>query len=128
MRPHFAFARLYVNLPSMRRVQPIAALRILCAVLLLGGALSSCGHSSTPESKFPTYKIHGTIVAVHADDKSASIDADAIPGFMDAMTMDYTIRDASALAKLKPQDKITGDLIVDPNGAYIVNIKIEPAK
>lgn len=42
--------------------------------------------------------------------------------------MDYTIRDASTLAKLKPQDKITGDLIVDPNGAYIVNIKIEPAK
>ena len=101
------------------------ALRIFCGTLLLCGALSSCGHGSKPESKFPTYKIHGTIVAVHPNDKSASIDADAIPGFMDAMTMEYTIRDADALAKLKPQDKITGDLIVDPSGAHVENIKIE---
>jgi protein SCO1 len=101
------------------------ALRLLSGTLLLCGALSSCGHHAEPPTKFPTYKIHGTIVAVHPQDKSASIDADAIPGFMDAMTMEYTIRDDAALAKLKPQDKITGDLIADPSGAYVVNIKIE---
>jgi len=101
------------------------ALRLLCGTLLLCGALSSCGHHAEQAPKFPTYKIHGTIVAVHAQDKSASIDADAIPGFMDAMTMEYTIRDDAALAKLKPQDKITGDLIADPSGAYVVNVKIE---
>jgi protein SCO1 len=105
------------------------ALRILCGALLLCGALSSgCSKPAPTASKFLTYKIRGTIVAVHADDKSASIDADAIPGFMDAMTMEYTIHDAAALAKLKPKDKITADLIVDPAGAYVDNIKIEPAK
>ncbi|MGB9336272.1 MAG: copper-binding protein [Candidatus Acidiferrales bacterium] len=105
------------------------ALRILCGTLLLCGALSSgCSKPAPTASKFPTYKMRGTIVAVHVEDKSASIDADAIPGFMDAMTMEYTIHDATTLAKLKPKDKITADLIVGPDGAYVDNIKIEPAR
>jgi protein SCO1 len=110
---------------SNARRNASVAIGLLCGILLLCGALSSCRHREEQASKFPTYKIHGTIVAVHAQDKSASIDADAIPGFMDAMTMEYTIRDDAALAKLKPQDKITGDLIADPSGAYVVNVKIE---
>jgi len=104
-------------------------LRLVCVILLLCGAtLAGCSNSAPPASKFPTYKMRGTVVAVHADDKSASIDSEAIPGFMDAMTMEYTIRDSAALSKLKPKDKITADLIADPNGAYIENVKIEPAK
>jgi protein SCO1 len=102
-------------------------LQMFCGLLLICGALlSGCSKSAPTASKFPTYKMRGTIVAVHADDKSASIDAEAIPGFMDAMTMEYTIRDSAALAKLKPKDKITADLINGPDGAYIENVKIEP--
>jgi protein SCO1 len=105
------------------------ALLIFCGALLISGALlSACGKPGVTASKFPTYKMRGTIVAVHADDKSASIDGEAIPGFMDAMTMEYTIRDSDALSKLKPKDKITADLIANPDGAYLENVKIEPEK
>jgi protein SCO1 len=101
-------------------------LRLMWAVLLLCTAMvAGCSNAAPPASKFPTFKMRGTVVAVHADDKSASIDSEAIPGFMDAMTMEYTIRDSAALSKLKPKDKITADLIADPNGAYIENVKIE---
>ena len=111
------------------RMRSSAALQIICGIALLcGGLLGACRNSAPTSSQFPTYKMRGTIVAVHADDKSASIDADAIPGFMDAMTMEYTIHDAGALAKLKPKDKITADLIVGPDGAYVDNIKILQAK
>ena len=104
------------------------ALRICCcAALLFGALLAACSKPAPTASKSRTYKLRGTIVAVHADDKSASIDAEAIPGFMDAMTMEYTIRDSAALSKLKPKDKITADLIADPDGAYIENVKIGPA-
>jgi protein SCO1/2 len=104
------------------------ALRILCGGLLLCGVIiAGCNKPAPSASKFPTYKMRGTVVAVHADDKSASIDADAIPGFMDAMTMEYTVRDSAALSKLKPKDKITADLIVGPDGAYIQNIQLQPA-
>ena len=105
------------------------ALQIFCGTLLLCGTLlAACSKPAPPVSKVSTYKMRGTIVAVHAGDKSASIDSEAIPGFMDAMTMEYTIRDTAALSKLKPRDKITADLIADPGGAYIENVKIEPAK
>jgi len=104
-------------------------LQIFCGLLLICGALlCGCSKSAITPSKFPMYKMRGTIVAVHADDKSASIDAEAIPGFMDAMTMEYTIRDSAALSKLKPKDKITADLIANPDGAYIQNVQIERAK
>ena len=104
-------------------------LQIFCGLLLICGVLfCGCSKSAPTASKFQTYKMRGTIVAVHADDKSASIDAEAIPGFMDAMTMEYTIRDSATLSKLKPKDKITADLIVDPNGAYIENLKIGPGQ
>jgi protein SCO1 len=105
------------------------ALRTFCGTALLCGALlAACSKLAPPAAKFPVYKMRGTVEAVHTDDKSASIDSESIPGFMDAMTMEYTIRDSAALAKLKPKDKISADLIIAPDGAYIENVKIEPAK
>ena len=96
---------------------------ILCAALL-----GACSKSPPNASKFPVYKMRGTVVAVHAEDKSASIDAEAIPGFMDEMEMEYPIHDSAALAKMKPKDKITADVIVAPEGAYVDNVKIEAQK
>lgn len=116
------------HLTNDRRGIRVMLLIFYGALLLSGALLSACSKPTAPVSKFPTFKMRGTIVAVHTDDKSASIDADAIPGFMDAMTMEYTIRDAAALSKLKPKDQITADLIVGPDGAYIENVKIEPEK
>ena len=101
-------------------------LQVLCGIsLVCGGLLGACRNSAPTSTQFPTYKLRGTIVAVHVEDKSASIDAEAIPGFMDAMTMEYTIHDAAAFSKLKPKDKITADLIIGPDGAYVDHIKIE---
>ena len=104
-------------------------MQMVCGLLLLCGALvAGCSKSAPSASKYPIYKMRGTVVAVHADDKSASIDAEAIPGFMEAMTMEYTIRDSAALSKLKPKDKITADLVADPSAAYLENVKIEGEK
>ena len=105
------------------------SLLLFCSSAILCGALlSACSKPAPTASKFPVYKMHGTVVAVHPGDKSASIDAEAIPGFMDAMTMEYSIHDAAALSNLKPKDKITADVVVDPDGAYVENVKIEPQK
>jgi Cu/Ag efflux protein CusF len=93
------------------------------AVFALVGCKSPAGQNSQ-DSNVKKYTLNGTIVSVHADAKTASIDADEIPGYMMPMTMDYEIHDAAALAKLKPKDKITADLIVDPNESYIENVKV----
>lgn len=93
------------------------------AVFALAGCKSPAGQNPQ-DSNIKKYTLNGTIVSVHADAKSASIDADEIPGYMMPMTMDYEIHDAAALARLKPKDKISADLIVDPNGSYIENVKV----
>jgi Cu/Ag efflux protein CusF len=93
------------------------------AVFALAGCKSPAGQNPQ-DSNIKKYTLNGTIVSVHADAKSASIDADEIPGYMMPMTMDYEIHDAAALARLKPKDKISADLIVDPNGTYIENVKV----
>ena len=93
------------------------------AVFALVGCKNPAAQNSQ-DSNVKKYTLTGTIVSVHADAKTASIDADEIPGYMMPMTMDYEIHDAAALAKLKPKDKITADLILDPNGSYIENVKV----
>lgn len=44
-----------------------------------------------------------------------TLDHDAIPGFMDAMTMPYKLKDADILGELHPGDVITADVLV-PQG------------
>ncbi len=87
-------------------------------------AFAGCKRAEEQNSNVKKYTLNGTIVSVNAQAKSASIDAEEIPGFMMPMTMDYEIRDAGALAKLKPKDKITADLIVGPDGSYIEHVKV----
>jgi Cu/Ag efflux protein CusF len=93
------------------------------AIFALAGCKSPAGQTAQyPNAK--KYILNGTIVSVNADAKSASIDAEEIPGFMMPMTMDYDVHDAAALAKLKPKDKIAADLIVGPDGSYIEHVKV----
>jgi Cu/Ag efflux protein CusF len=93
------------------------------ALLTLAGCKSPASQNEqNPNAK--KYTLNGTVISVNADAKTASIDTEEIPGYMMPMTMDYEIHDAAALAKLKPKDKITADLIVDPNGSYVENIKV----
>ncbi len=108
-----------------RRGIPLSLQALFGGAILCAALLGACSKSAPNASKFSVYKMHGTVVAVHADDKSASIDAEAIPGFMDAMEMEYPIHDSAALAKMKPKDKITADVILAPEGAYVDNVKIE---
>jgi protein SCO1/2 len=46
-----------------------------------------------------------------------TLDSESIPGFMEAMTMPYKLKDASLLSQMHPGDAITADLLVssDPN-------------
>ncbi len=100
-----------------------------CSSLCVLGALAlfalvGCKSPGEQTAGAKRYALKGTVVSVNAGAKSASIDTEEIPGFMMPMTMDYDVHDAAALAKLKPKDKVTADLIVDPSGSYVENVKV----
>jgi protein SCO1/2 len=60
----------------------------------------------------------GKVLSVAKDEGSATVDADNIPGFMDAMAMPYPIPDQKVLADLAPGDEITADVVVTSDGKY----------
>lgn len=97
----------------------IVALCLATAALFL---LAAC--SSQPREAVQRYHLHGKVVSVNTDQGFADIDTDAIPGYMEAMTMPYPIPDAKILSKLAIGDEITADLILAAGVPHLENVII----
>jgi protein SCO1/2 len=97
----------------------------LLAVFVLAGCHSSQKASSQPGSSqnFKVYHLRGKVVSTEAAKGEVTLNHEAIPGFMDAMTMPYKLKDASILGELHPGDVITADLLVsqDPDADVLLD-------
>ena len=80
-------------------------------VFLLAGTflLSSCHPSQSAAKRYP---FTGRVVSLDGQAQSATIDADAIPGFMDAMAMSYRVKPAATLNHMIPGDEISAEVVV----------------
>jgi protein SCO1/2 len=93
-------------------------LRAVVCLLLVAAFLTGCrqsGNSSGGASaagELKTFPIRGKIVSVDAAKGSVLLSHEAIPGFMEAMTMSYKLKDAAVLSELHPGDRITAKLLV----------------
>jgi protein SCO1/2 len=85
--------------------------RISLIALILAGALffSSCPRAKTGSAK--RYPFTGRILTIDLQNQTAAIDGDTIPGFMDAMTMNYRIKPPSMLSQLSAGDSISAELV-----------------
>jgi protein SCO1/2 len=96
--------------------------RFLASSLLALVALAGCHRASesdsqsSAESSVKIYKLRGKVVSTNADRGEATLDHEAIPGFMEAMTMPYKLKDANVLSELHAGDVITADLVVSQQG------------
>ncbi len=86
--------------------------------------LISAGCRSKPAEPARRFHLDGKIVSVDLKDGSAEVDHDAIPGFMDAMTMSYAVPDAKVLATLERGDEITADVVVIDSVPHLENVVI----
>ncbi|MBV9759011.1 MAG: copper-binding protein [Acidobacteriaceae bacterium] len=87
-------------------------------LVLFAAALTSCLRK--PESAKPRhhYPLTGLIVAVNFKDRTVTVDAAAIPHFMEAMTMEYPVQSGIDLNRLHVGDKISATVNVSPDGLY----------
>jgi len=112
---------------SVHRFTLEIVMRNLLAGALLGlvalslVVLSGC-HSATnanqqqPSSpNYKIYKLRGKVVSASPTTGEVTLDHDAIPGFMDAMTMPYKLKDPGIMNELHPGDILTADLFVSQN-------------
>src|SRR5436190_19032427 len=86
------------------------------AVCLLIACTISCNKSGTnqptAQSSPKHYHLKGKVVSIDKQSKMLNVDSEAIPDFMDAMTMPYKVKPDSELDKLSPGDVITADVVV----------------
>ncbi len=97
--------------------------QILVIALL---ALSACARKPEPAEAQRHYALTGRILALNAKDQTATVDAAAIPNFMEAMTMEYPIKSKSDFDKLHVGDKITATVNATSDGLYdLTNVKLQ---
>jgi protein SCO1/2 len=84
------------------------------AFLVLTGCHSGQKPLSQPNTvqNFKVYHLRGKVVSTDAAKGEVTVNHEAIPGFMEAMTMPYKLKDASILGELHPGDVITADVLV----------------
>ncbi len=96
--------------------------RTLLLSVLLTSTLIGCHQSRPPvahsSADVKTFHVRGRVVAT--DKSHVTLDHEAIPGFMEAMTMAYKLQDPNVVSELHPGDRITATMLVhrDPDGGF----------
>jgi protein SCO1 len=97
-------------------------------LLILLGLIVGC-HQGTPSAPPKTaaqknFMIRGRVVS--ANGNHVTLDGEDVPGFMEAMTMDYKLVDPSVASELHPGDRITAKVLADrdKDGDY-TNIQLD---
>jgi protein SCO1 len=100
--------------------------RIQCFVVLLVCALAGC-RSEKPANEAATeriYQLKGIVVASDATRGEVAIDGEAIPGFMDAMTMSYKLAQPGVASELHTGDHIVARLRVSDTSSMIDQVDV----
>ncbi len=87
--------------------------------------LAGCRGHAPAASPMKTYPMRATVVSTNPADGTAMLNHERIPGFMEAMTMRYRMRDPNVLSELHPGDRITADLEAGEDAAGPVNMKVD---
>ena len=95
-----------------------------CCWLLALAAFVGCRGKSGAPVKPEQYPVRGKIVSVDAANQRVTLDHEAIPGFMEAMTMDYRVDDPAVLGEVHPGDRITATLLVERDAAGPKNLRL----
>ncbi|MBV8843988.1 MAG: copper-binding protein [Bryobacterales bacterium] len=95
------------------------------AVIFAAALLASCSQPASEATKEPPkqYKLHGEVTRLDAQNKVATIDAQKINGWMEAMKMDYPVKDQQDLSKLHPGDCIDATVFVQGNDFWVMDVR-----
>lgn len=88
---------------------------VLVSALFIFSACKKA-ETSTASPNAKRYPFKGKVVSVNKEKKTAVIDHDDIPGYMDAMTMPFPIHEDWVWDDLTPGSEVRADLVVDNTG------------
>jgi len=101
-------------------------LRLFCVLNLALFALAAGAQPSTTTQSQTNQEIHpatGVVTEVTPAEKKVTIKHDAIPGYMQAMTMPFDVKDTNELSNLSSGDSISFRIVVEGNEGWIDQIR-----
>ena len=90
---------------------------------LFGFALLAACAKKAPEKR---YTLTGDVLSLTPETQTANIKGDKIEGWMEAMTMEYPVKDKAEFAKLAVGQRITATVFVGESAYHIGEIKVTP--
>jgi Cu/Ag efflux protein CusF len=79
--------------------------------------------TQSPQTQPQRYDLRGKVVSVDKSGKKLTVDHEAIPGFMGAMTMPYPVKDEHLLDNLSPGDQVTAKVVSGGGQFWLENIE-----
>lgn len=86
---------------------------IISLVLFAAACSAPAKEEPKTSSNAKHYEFKGKVISVDKANKTANIDHEAIPGYMDAMAMDFPIKEDWIWDDLVPGVEVQADLVVD---------------
>jgi len=98
---------------------------LFSSALALSAAPANPGNSPGPAAAATARydHVHGVLQRVDRKTGEATITHEAIPGYMDAMTMSFAVRPAADADRLRPGDKLVFRLCVTADHAWIEDVR-----
>jgi protein SCO1/2 len=100
--------------------KPLFFLTILTVFLGCHQGPRASPHSAAMQK---TFIIRGKIVSTHG--ATVTLDGEDVPGFMEAMTMDYKLKDPTVASELHPGDRITAKVLAEKDGDAYTNVQLD---
>jgi protein SCO1 len=107
------WARVHFHVKIVR----VDVMRMLPVFFVASIALSGCGRP--PDANTRQFELQGQILAVRPERHEVVIKHQDIKGFMQGMTMPFTVKDDALMAGKKPGDLVTATLVVGETQAYL---------
>jgi protein SCO1/2 len=102
---------------------PHLGLPLTYAAVSLTAALTlSCSSKPAPEAA-KQYRLHGEVVRLDPQAKTATINSQKIEGWMEAMSMEYPVKDAQDFSKLQPNECIDATVFVQGTEYWVADVK-----
>ncbi|MCU1336284.1 MAG: electron transport protein SCO1/SenC [Bryobacterales bacterium] len=102
-----------------------------CAAIVLFLLLAACRQATVKEEAkdepLRHYPLHGEVLRLDAQGKIAAIKHEKIGDWMEAMTMEFPVKDQSEFDKLHPGEKINATVFVQGNSYWVGEIQEDTA-
>jgi protein SCO1/2 len=95
---------------------------LICALLL-----AACQRNPPPQP-VKEYQMQGEVVSVDPSAQTAMVKGRKIEGWMEAMTMEYPVKDKGEFSKLKAGEKIQAKILVQGTDYWIAGVNQESVK